>query len=190
MLDLWVPELYFEFSLPKASAQWTNIQLRQEVRQQSSKINVKSTTDSGSKTQKLLSVMSLVCHYSPSPDESQLLKTQIIKSHKAYIIKFSSTTRCTLALLQQNHKVTALYEHKITEECSRFYSNIPSVHVFKKPSTFSTHLLFTPIFMQVSKHFQFIKCGENPILYNLRLIFSLKNVQQTEDTLFLSKLLC
>lgn len=35
-------------------------------------------------------------------------------------MKFYWDNRCTLALLEQNHQVTAFREHKITEERSNF----------------------------------------------------------------------
>lgn len=111
-------------------------------------------------------------------------KQRSFDSHKAYIMKFYWTTgSCTLALLEQKHQVTAFCEYKITEECSRFYSKIPSVYVFKKAFPDSHNLTFAPISMQVSKHFQIVK-GVNAWQSQVDFFFFLKACSKLKTPFF------
>lgn len=107
-------------------------------------------------------------------------KQRSLDCHKAYIMKFSWTTRCTLALLEQNHQVAAFGEHKITEECSTFYSNISSVYVFKKnPSPFLTHIIsYLHLFLcKLANTFKLLKMEKAPYFKISGWFFFLKSVQ-------------
>lgn len=117
-------------------------------------------------------------------------KQRSFDSHKAYIMEsYRTTGSCTLALLEQTHQVTAFCECKITEECSRFYSRIPSGYVFKKAFSDSHNLIFAPISMRVSKHFQILK-GVNTGQSQVDFSFFLKACSKLKTRFFFCQDCC